>query len=47
MAHHKRKRSKARRSGCLLCKPHKLPGTAKAKRRGERLVALANERAAW
>jgi hypothetical protein len=24
MAHHKRKRSKHRRAGCLLCKPSKL-----------------------
>jgi hypothetical protein len=23
MAHHKRKRPKNRRAGCLLCKPHK------------------------
>jgi hypothetical protein len=23
MAHHKRKRTKHRRAGCLLCKPHK------------------------
>lgn len=26
MAHHKRKRPKSRRSGCLHCKPHKGPG---------------------
>lgn len=23
MAHHKRKRVKSRRAGCLMCKPHK------------------------
>jgi hypothetical protein len=27
MAHHKRKRPKTRRAGCLLCKPHKRNGT--------------------
>lgn len=26
MAHHKRKRPKSTRSGCLLCKPHKRQG---------------------
>lgn len=26
MAHHKRKRPKNRRGGCLLCKPHKANG---------------------
>ena len=25
--HHKRKRPKKRRSGCLLCKPHKMNGS--------------------
>ncbi len=24
MAHHKRRRSKDRRAGCLMCKPHKM-----------------------
>ena len=34
MANHKRKRPKHRRSGCLLCKPHKkLTAKAKAERR--------------
>jgi hypothetical protein len=32
MANHKRKRSKSRRAGCLLCKPHKANG-AKDKER--------------
>jgi hypothetical protein len=34
MAHHKRKRPKNRRAGCLMCKPHKMNGygkTAKVK----------------
>lgn len=26
MAHHKRKRSKKQRAGCLMCKPHKMNG---------------------
>jgi len=26
MAHHKRKRPKNRRAGCLMCKPHKANG---------------------
>ncbi len=29
MAHHKRKRPKNRRAGCLLCKPWKVNGFAK------------------
>ncbi|TAJ77462.1 hypothetical protein EPO44_20755 [bacterium] len=29
MAHHKRKRPKNRRAGCLLCKPWKMNGFAK------------------
>jgi hypothetical protein len=47
MAHHKRKRPKQRRTGCLLCKPYKLPAIAKADRRRSNSAALANERAAW
>jgi hypothetical protein len=27
--HHKRKRPKNRRSGCLMCKPHKANGASK------------------
>ena len=35
--HHKRKRHKTRRAGCLLCKPHKRGGSAKLiKIRGQR-----------
>jgi hypothetical protein len=26
MAHHKRKRPKNQRNGCLMCKPHKMNG---------------------
>jgi hypothetical protein len=33
LAHHKRRRQKHRRSGCLLCKPHKLTANAKSQRR--------------
>lgn len=46
MAHHKRKRPKHRRSGCLLCKPQKLTANAKAARRRSRQESLAHERAA-
>jgi hypothetical protein len=45
MAHHKRKRPKSRRSGCLLCKPHKLTARAKAERRRRRRLAFDHERA--
>jgi hypothetical protein len=31
MAHHKRKRPKNRRAGCLLCKPWKMNGFAKGR----------------
>jgi hypothetical protein len=31
MAHHKRKRPKKRRAGCLLCKPWKMNGFAKGR----------------
>jgi hypothetical protein len=37
MAHHKRKRSKNRRSGCLLCKPWKMNGFAKNRSDAESL----------
>ena len=46
MAHHKRKRPKHRRSGCLLCKPQKLTAKAKAARRKSRDRALEHERIA-
>jgi hypothetical protein len=32
MAHHKRRRAKNRRAGCLLCKPQKANGYSKKKR---------------
>ena len=32
MAHHKRRRPKNRRAGCLLCKPHKANHAAHADR---------------
>jgi len=31
MAHHKRRRPKNRRAGCLLCKPWKMNGFAKGR----------------
>jgi hypothetical protein len=46
MAHHKRRRPKHRRGGCLLCKPHKLTLIAKAARRHARQESLDHERAA-
>jgi len=46
VAHHKRKRPKHRRSGCLLCKPQKLTANAKAARRRLRQESLEHERAA-
>ncbi len=46
VAHHKRKRPKHRRGGCLLCKPQKLTANAKGKRRRSRQISLQHERAA-
>jgi hypothetical protein len=43
MAHHKRRRPKQRRAGCLLCKPQKLPAVKKAERMRTRRVALSHE----
>ncbi|MGO9833296.1 MAG: hypothetical protein ACLP1X_03690 [Polyangiaceae bacterium] len=43
MAHHKRRRPKQRRAGCLLCKPQKLPSLKKAERRHARRDALLHE----
>ncbi|OGQ81622.1 MAG: hypothetical protein A3F90_02345 [Deltaproteobacteria bacterium RIFCSPLOWO2_12_FULL_60_19] len=37
MAHHKRNRPKNRRAGCLLCKPWKINGSAKARSDAEPL----------
>lgn len=47
MAHHKRKRPKHRRSGCLLCKPQKLPAAVKAERAKADRSWRTLERAAW
>lgn len=47
MAHHKRKRPKQRRSGCLLCKPQKLTANVKAERRKTTRAWTSHERAAW
>jgi hypothetical protein len=46
VAHHKRKRPKHRRGGCLLCKPQKLTANAKAERRRSSKISLQHERAA-
>jgi hypothetical protein len=45
MAHHKRKRPKHRRSGCLLCKPNKLTAAVKAERRKDHRRWLSHEQA--
>jgi hypothetical protein len=46
VAHHKRKRPKHRRGGCLLCKPQKLTANAKGERLRSRQISLQHERAA-
>jgi hypothetical protein len=43
MAHHKRRRPKQRRAGCLWCKPHKLTANVKADRRRAEREALRHE----
>jgi hypothetical protein len=47
MPHHKRKRPKHRRNGCLLCKPQKLTANVKAERRRDRSRWASHESAAW
>ena len=44
MAHHKRKKPKSSRAGCLLCKPHKRQGARHDHR--EKFSALRNRKAA-
>jgi len=46
MAHHKRKRPKHRRGGCLLCKPYKLTANVKAVRAEDRRSWTRHERIA-
>jgi hypothetical protein len=46
VAHHKRKRPKHRRGGCLLCKPQKLTANAKGERRRAEQMSLQQERTA-
>jgi hypothetical protein len=46
MAHHKRKRPKHRRAGCLLCKPSKLTANKKADRARSRRGWQQHERRA-
>lgn len=36
MSHHKRRRPKNRRAGCLLCKPHKANGSDKRTRQDKK-----------
>jgi hypothetical protein len=43
MAHHKRRRPKQRRAGCLLCKLQKLPAQKKAERMRTRRDVLNHE----
>jgi hypothetical protein len=47
MAHHKRRRPKNARAGCLLCKPHKMNGAKKRVRlkglRAPRLLATIDD----
>lgn len=42
---HKRKRPKARRAGCLLCKPHKLPALNKRRRRSTKAGDVGRQEA--
>jgi hypothetical protein len=46
VAHHKRKRPKHRRGGCLLCKPQKLTANAKAARHRARQESFDYEHSA-
>jgi hypothetical protein len=46
VAHHKRKRPKHRRGGCLLSKRQKLTANAKGERRRSEQMALQHERTA-
>ena len=44
MPHHKRRRPKNRRAGCLMCKPHKMNGYSKTvKVRGLRVRVKLSE----
>lgn len=47
VAHHKRRRPKHRRSGCLLCKPHKLTANVKAQRARDTRHAIRHEQRAY
>lgn len=47
MAHHKRKRPKQGRAGCLLCKPQKLTANKKAARAASAKVWRRLEQRAW
>jgi hypothetical protein len=43
MPHHKRRRGKAQRSGCLLCKMHKLPANKHSERQKAKRDAFRHE----
>jgi len=47
VAHHKRKRPKQRRAGCLLCKPQKLTANKKSARAAASKAWRRLERRAW
>lgn len=44
MAHHKRRRPKNRRAGCLMCKPWKVNGTGKGKLKPSEMRRLQVDR---
>lgn len=45
--HHKRRKPKAGRAGCLLCKPHKLNAYKSRERSRGKREALRHEQRAW
>jgi len=47
MAHHKRRRPKNARAGCLFCKPHKANHGKDRHRRQELRAQVSEEEARW
>lgn len=47
MAHHKRKRPKNRRAGCLMCKPHKANGADKRTMQDRKADESQKEQQQW
>lgn len=45
--HHKRKRAKNRRAGCLMCKPWKINGAKHRKENRKRQVRRADQAMRW